>query len=151
MNYQNYLNPKMPNPKPSEPVKRGRSPIWGRPASTYTDQHLDRAEPNYKCDPKQQISNAHLNVSQNWQARESPLDSIVSQLTGCGQEKPMCTIRQTPQPSTYIYKPPLLPIKEYPYLEEFAVRDWVDAERTTKGAIVKEYSLTAETDKNQRL
>jgi hypothetical protein len=89
-------------------------------------------------------SNAYLNVpQQSWDLSKSPLDSIIDQLTACAEEKPICTIRKAPKHSTYISQPPLLPIKEYLRLEEFAVQGWVDTGCKTKEGIVKEWNPKA--------
>jgi hypothetical protein len=74
---------------------------------------------------------------------QSPLDSIIDQLTARGEEMPIWTIRNAPKHWIYIYQPPPLPIKEYPRLEEFAVRGWVDTGCKTEG-IAKEWDPKAE-------
>lgn len=90
-------------------------------------------------------ASAYLTASQ--QSRnlcQSPLDSIIDQLMDRDEEKPICTIRKTPKHSTYIYRPSLLPIAEYPRLEEFAVHAWVNTGCRTKEGIVKEWGCNTE-------
>ena len=135
--------------KPSEPVARAKSPVWGCPATAHAGPpvivlQLEPATPGYEPGPKDP-STAYLNVpQQSWDLCQSPLDSIIDDLTARCREKPNYTIRKAPKHSTYIYKPPLLPIKEYPLLEEFAVQGWVDTGCKTKEGIVNEWNPKAE-------
>jgi hypothetical protein len=137
--------------KPSEPVERAKSPIWGCPATTHTAAdppaivlQLELATPSYEPVPKDP-SNAYLNVpQQSWDLCHSPLDSIIDNLTARCEEKPIYTIRKAAKHSTYIYQRPLLPIKEYPLLEEFAARGWVDTGCKTKEGTVKGWDPKAE-------
>lgn len=111
-------------PEPSSPVERAKSLIWGRPGTSHTleDQpliilHLDPATPGYKPVLKAP-SNTCLKVpQQNLDLCRSPLDSIIDRFTSRPEPRPVCSIRKAPKHSTYIYQPPLLPIKEYPRLE----------------------------------
>lgn len=139
--------------KPSLSVERTKSPIWGRPATAHTPATVHTPEVGppaivLQLDPEttknetasKGPSNLYLKVPrQSLDSYHSPLDSIIDQFMTPGEQKPICTIRKSPRHTTYIYQPPLFPIKEYPCLEEFAVRGWVGTECKQKEGIVKEW------------
>jgi hypothetical protein len=140
-----------------EPVERVKSPIWGQPAHKPADSRpsivlqLVPTRSNYKpaSEDSHHMPNPHLNVPPESPVRNiSPYSSIIEQHIEPRNEKSVPTFRQRPEHSTYVYQRPLVPIREYPHLEEFATRGWVDRECRTKDRAVKEWEPEANTPAN---